>query len=144
MGLLVKRRGPHHCRLLFSIALQSSDQESSRLWEGLTVRCLLWQAVNRMCSQVGLASTPDQDRNVTSATIWMTHEWREHANCGLRHLHICIRDPNIATMQLFADYHWLFFFISPPILRDETRLKLKDPWTLMQTRLVVFFIYCSQ
>lgn len=72
MGWLVKGRGPHHCRLLFSIALQSSDQESSRLWDGLPVRCLLWQAVNRMCSQVGLASTPDQDRNMTWATIWKT------------------------------------------------------------------------
>lgn len=51
---------PHHL-LLSRMALQSSDQETSRLWEGLTDRCLLWQAVNRMCSHVGLGSTPNQD-----------------------------------------------------------------------------------
>lgn len=51
--------GAPHCLLLSRIALQSSDQDRRRLWEGLEERCLLWQAVNRMCSQVGLGSTPD-------------------------------------------------------------------------------------
>ncbi len=52
--------GVPHCLLLSRIALQSSDQDRSRLWEGPTERCLLWQAVNRTCSHAGLGSTPDQ------------------------------------------------------------------------------------
>ena len=50
-----------HCLLLSRMALQSSDQDRSRLWDGLVGWCLLWQAVNRMCSHVGLGSTPDQE-----------------------------------------------------------------------------------
>lgn len=38
--------------------LQSSAQESRRRWLELGSMCLLWQAVNRMCSQLGLGSTP--------------------------------------------------------------------------------------
>lgn len=63
---------PPHCLLLSSMALQSSDQERSRLWVGLTERCLLWQAVNRMCSHVGSASTPDRERHVRHKTL---REW---------------------------------------------------------------------
>lgn len=47
-----------YCLLLSRMALQSWDQDNRRRWVGLRCRCLLWQAVNRMCSQVGLGSTP--------------------------------------------------------------------------------------
>lgn len=53
--------GALYWRLLSRMALQSSDQDRRRLWEEPTGRCLLWQAVNRMCSHVGLGSTPNQD-----------------------------------------------------------------------------------
>lgn len=54
---------PHrHCLLLSRMALQSSDQDCNRLWGGLVVMCLLWQAVNRMCSHAGLGSTPDWEK----------------------------------------------------------------------------------
>ncbi len=45
-------------RLLRSSPLQSSAQDWRRLWDGFGGRCLLWQAVNRTCSQDGLDSTP--------------------------------------------------------------------------------------
>lgn len=52
-------RPPSHCLLLSRMTLQSSDQDCSRLCGGLVATCLLWQAVNRMCSHAGLGSTPD-------------------------------------------------------------------------------------
>lgn len=59
LAVVVVGAGPFHCLLLSRIALQLSDQDWSRLWGGLVEMCLLWQAVNRMCSHAGLASTPD-------------------------------------------------------------------------------------
>lgn len=59
LAVVVVGGGPFHCLLLSRIALQLSDQDWSRLWGGLVEMCLLWQAVNRMCSHAGLDSTPD-------------------------------------------------------------------------------------
>lgn len=54
----------HHLeRLLSSIALQSSVQDSSLLRGGCSFRCLLWQHENKMCSQLGLGSTPEKNEN---------------------------------------------------------------------------------
>lgn len=49
------------CRLLSRMPLQSSSQDSRRRCDQLLPRCVLWQAVNRMCSHDGLSSTPGWD-----------------------------------------------------------------------------------
>lgn len=50
--------GLGRCRLLSRMPLQSSSQDSRRRCDQLLPRCVLWQAVNRMCSHDGLSSTP--------------------------------------------------------------------------------------
>lgn len=73
-------RGAPHCLLLSRTARQSSDHDRSLLWEGLVGRCLLWQAVNRMCSHDGLASTPDE--NTTEQKGYISHTF-PCAHCGV-------------------------------------------------------------
>lgn len=75
-----------HCLLLSRMALQLSAQDCSRLCCGLVSTCLLWQAVNRMCSHAGLGSTPDWEkaqkalRKRRPRTCHSMGWWR----CGLR------------------------------------------------------------
>lgn len=65
--------GVPHCLLLSRMDLQSSDQDVRHLWEGLMGRCLLWQAVNKMCSHVGLGSTPDHETQLHRHYITNIH-----------------------------------------------------------------------
>lgn len=63
-GTHIHPRPPRrHCLLLSRMALQSSAQDCSRLCCGLVATCLLWQAVNSMCSHAGLGSTPDWEKS---------------------------------------------------------------------------------
>lgn len=81
--------GPPHCLLLSRTALQSSAHDRSRLWEGLTPRCLLWQAVNRMCSHDGSGSTPDRGHT------WSTNN---HIPSKPRVL-LCVRRPHATALD---------------------------------------------
>lgn len=65
-GLLVSQQWEEHSipfldyclRLLSRMAFQSSAQERRRRRGAGSWRCLLWQQVNRMCSQLGFGSAP--------------------------------------------------------------------------------------
>lgn len=75
-----------HCLLLSRMALQSSDQDCSRLCGGLVATCLLWQAVNRMCSHAGLGSTPDWviGRKMEHKTQKGSYASDDHAHATVR------------------------------------------------------------
>lgn len=49
-------------RLLSKMAFQSSAQDSSLLRGACSWTCLLWQQVNRTCSQLGFSSAPEEGK----------------------------------------------------------------------------------